>query len=108
VSAFFTALGGALIALLIRGAYPDMLYWTVGGDIMLICLIGGIKVFLGPVVGAVVFEILDGIINRFTVYWPLVLGIILILVLIFFREGITGLTYRPYRKTVTGLNDDNA
>lgn len=90
ISGFFTALSGSIAALLVRGAFPDMFYWTVSGEILVACLIGGIKVFLGPCVGASVYEIVDGVVNRFTVYWPMILGTILILVVLFFREGITG------------------
>jgi branched-chain amino acid transport system permease protein len=99
ISGFFTGLSGALIALLIRYATPEMFYWLVSGNILLICLIGGTKVFLGPVLGAVVFEVLDGLITRYTVYWPLVLGIFLIFVIIFFREGITGFILRRREMT---------
>jgi branched-chain amino acid transport system permease protein len=90
ISGFFTAFSGALMALLIRYATPEMFYWMTSGNILLMCLIGGIKVFLGPVLGTVVFEIVDGLVTRYTVYWSLVLGIFLILVVIFFHEGITG------------------
>lgn len=104
ISGFFVGLGGALITLLVRGAFPDAFFWSVAGNIVMVCLVGGLNSFLGPVVGAVAFELVDGLVMRFTVYWQVVLGTILIIVVIFFREGITGFIVDLMRKR-TQRND---
>jgi branched-chain amino acid transport system permease protein len=54
-------------------------------------ILGGSGVFLGPAVGAAVFFLLEQLITQFTESWMIVLGSILILVVLFFPKGITGL-----------------
>jgi len=47
--------------------------------------------FSGPIVGAAVFQVLHFIINRYTEYWPLVLGAILVLLVLAAPRGLVGL-----------------
>jgi branched-chain amino acid transport system permease protein len=47
--------------------------------------------FSGPIVGAAVFQILQFVINRYTEYWPLVLGAILVLLVLAAPRGLVGL-----------------
>jgi branched-chain amino acid transport system permease protein len=55
-----------------------------------VCLMGGIHNFLGPVVGSVVYILLDKVITSFTQYWPLVLGLVILALLLFLRGGVAG------------------
>jgi len=98
ISAFFAGLAGALNTLLTRYAYPDMLHWATSGDVVIICVLGGMKFFLGPVVGALAFVGLDRIVTKFTSYWPITLGGILIFIIIYAREGIVGVINEKWRK----------
>lgn len=90
LSAFFMGVGGALFAGFNSSVFPQFAYWTKSGEFLVIVLLGGMYNFIGPIVGAIVFVFLDKFITSFTVYWPLVLGIILILCTVFFRSGIVG------------------
>ena len=47
-------------------------------------LLGGMQTFLGPVVGALIFEILNAVVTANTRYYGLVLG----LVILFFALGV--------------------
>ena len=53
-------------------------------------LIGGPFSFLGPILGAVVYLGLKEIIVRFTEYWLLVFGLVLLACVLTFRSGIVG------------------
>src|SRR6266446_3094171 len=53
-------------------------------------LIGGPLSFLGPIVGAVVYLGLKEIIVRFTEYWLLVFGLVLLGTVLAFRGGLLG------------------
>ena len=53
-------------------------------------LIGGPLSFLGPIVGAVVYLGLKEIIVRFTEYWLLVFGLVLLATVLTFRGGLMG------------------
>ena len=59
-------------------------------EMLVVCLLGGVYHFLGPAVGSVVYMLLDKIITSYTEYWPLVLGLVIIGLLLFLRGGIVG------------------
>src|SRR5215467_5485858 len=52
VAGIFGGVGGMLISLFVSSAYPDFAYWTVSGEAVFMIMLGGISVFLGPLVGA--------------------------------------------------------
>lgn len=84
-------LAGTLFCFFNSMATPDYLHWTFSAKPALMTILGGSGVFLGPAVGAAVFFLLEQIITQFTQNWMIVLGSILILVVLFFPKGITGL-----------------
>ncbi len=88
IAGTFAGLSGSLMALFISGAYPDFVYWTKSAEPIFVVLIGGMKNFLGPVVGAVIFFFLEDRIKLFTDLWGLVLGVILIIFTMVTRAGI--------------------
>ena len=90
ISAFFSGLAGGLICLLNRCAYPQLLYFPVSGDALIMTLLGGVSFFFGPVVGAFVLVGLDKIVTNYTIYWPLALGSIILFIVLFLPGGIIG------------------
>jgi VIT1/CCC1 family predicted Fe2+/Mn2+ transporter len=60
------------------------------GHLMVVCLLGGIHNFFGPMVGSIVFIFLDKLITSFTQYWPFVLGVVVLALVLFLRGGIAG------------------
>jgi len=69
---------------------PEMMSWTRSGELIFMVVLGGAGSLFGPVLGAVVLIILEEQLSGATVYWPLVLGAILVAVVIFARGGIDG------------------
>jgi len=57
---------------------------------VLMTILGGAGYFLGPFFGAAVFVLLESWITDFTDAWMLVLGILLALMVMFFRRGVLG------------------
>jgi len=53
-------------------------------------LIGGPFSFSGPIVGAAVYLGLKELIVRFTEYWLLVFGLVLLVIVLGFRGGLVG------------------
>jgi len=91
LSAAFAGLAGALVAPFGRTASPELLFWTKSAEPVLMSLLGGIKVFLGPLVGVVVYLWLRDLISSYLVdYWMLVMGGVVIALVLFFRGGIAG------------------
>ena len=59
ISTFFTAVAGALYALLNNFADPSTLYYVISGDIVIMAVMGGMRSFWGPLLGAAVFVVLQ-------------------------------------------------
>ena len=93
ISAFFSGIAGSLFALLETSISPQVLFWSTSGEVILMGLLGGMHVFLGPVLGAILMVMLNTFITSYTEYWGLFLGITLILIVLFFPQGVGGLLY---------------
>ncbi|ROQ91143.1 branched-chain amino acid ABC transporter permease [Desulfosoma caldarium] len=83
-------LAGFLLCLFNRMAAPDMLHWSFSARPVLMTILGGAGTFWGPAVGSAIFFILEHWVTAFTENWMIVLGSLLILVVLFFPDGIWG------------------
>jgi branched-chain amino acid transport system permease protein len=90
ISCFFTALAGTLYALLNNFADPLALHYSLSGYFVVMTVIGGMRTFWGPIVGAAVFVMLQDYISSMTVNWMSFIGTIFILVVLFFPRGLLG------------------
>jgi len=91
VSAFFTGVAGAFVAPLYNVVAPDMAHWSTSAVPVIAAVIGGASYFLGPAAGAFVFLYLRWAISRsptLEAHWELVFGTVIILVLLYFKEGV--------------------
>lgn len=86
----FAGLAGALFAPFNRVANPDMVHWTQSAQPVLMTILGGAGYFLGPFAGAAIFVLLETWITTWTDHWMLFLGIVLAVLVLFFRRGILG------------------
>ena len=87
-------LAGALLANNTDFVSPAVMYWTRSGDLMVMVILGGMGSLFGPVVGAVVYLVLEELLSQITEYWALIMGPLLLLVVLFGRGGIMGLLGR--------------
>ncbi|MDQ2764559.1 MAG: branched-chain amino acid ABC transporter permease, partial [Pseudomonadota bacterium] len=94
ISCAFTALAGALYALLNNFADPMGLHYTLSGEIVIMAVMGGMRAFWGPLVGAAVFVVVQDYISSMTVNWMSFVGLIFVLVVLFFPRGILGMLQR--------------
>ena len=90
ISGIFTGLAGALWGPLNGLASPDVLVWTFSGEIVFMTVLGGFTTFVGPIIGAVAFTYLKTYAVGFTVYWQLLLGTVLLVLVLALPTGITG------------------
>ena len=81
---------GALFGIFNRGVFPDFAYWSKSAEVLIMAILGGIGSFWGPAIGAAALTLLNHQISSITQYWPLVLGLVLIVLLFVFPGGITG------------------
>jgi len=89
IAGTFGGLSGALMALFISGAYPDFTYWTKSAEPIFMILVGGMGSLLGPVIGAVIFNLLSAYITIYTHLYELVMGIILVVFILSLKKGLT-------------------
>lgn len=90
VAGALAGLAGALFALFNRIASPEMLHWAFSGKAVLMTILGGAGVFLGPVAGAAIFYVLEHFITAFTTNWMIFLGSILVVLVLLFPKGVMG------------------
>jgi branched-chain amino acid transport system permease protein len=91
ISCCFTALAGALYALLNNFADPMGLHYSLSGEIVIMAVMGGMRAFWGPLVGAALFVLLQDYISSMTVNWMSFVGLIFVLVVLFFPRGLLGM-----------------
>ena len=89
VSSFFGVAGG-LYAMLNLGAYTAYLNVLISEEGLIMCIVGGMYCFWGPSIGAVLITIITVYIAGLTVYYKMILGIVLIVAIIFFPNGLLG------------------
>ena len=73
---------------------PAVMYWTRSGDLMVMVILGGMGTLFGPVIGAVVYLVLEELLSQVTEYWAIIMGPLLLLIVLFGRGGIMGLLGR--------------
>jgi branched-chain amino acid transport system permease protein len=90
-------LAGALLANNTDFISPAVMYWTRSGDLMVMVVLGGMGSLFGPVIGAIVFLLLEEFLSQITEYWALIMGPLLLLIVLFGRGGIMGVLGRLQR-----------
>ncbi|NYT39045.1 branched-chain amino acid ABC transporter permease [Allopusillimonas soli] len=90
IAGAFAGLAGGLMAPFLRIASPELVHWSMSAEPVLMTILGGSGYFLGPFFGAGMFVLLETWITSVTQAWMLVLGIILALMVMFFRRGLLG------------------
>jgi branched-chain amino acid transport system permease protein len=94
ISGIFTGLAGALWVPLNGLTTPDILHWTFSGKIVFFTVLGGFQTFFGPIIGAVIYNYLETYAVGHTVYWQMVLGIVLVVLVLALPAGIVGTANR--------------
>ncbi len=87
-------LAGAVFAFSSGNVFPGWLNWTASATPIVMAVLGGFRTFIGPVVGAAVYVMLEVVISGKTEYWPLFMGTIIVALVLLMPEGIMGITSR--------------
>jgi len=98
VSGVFTGLAGALWVPLNGLTTPDIMHWTFSGEIVFMTVLGGFRSFTGPIIGAIVFNYLKTYAVGYTVYWQLLLGVVLVALVLSLPTGIVGTAERLWAR----------
>ena len=91
IAAAYGALGGVIVAIPVGLADPSLAYWVQSGNLVFMLLLGGYTNFFGPVLGAIVFIFFQDQLMSYTEYWRLTFGVVLVIIVIFFPDGMMGI-----------------
>ena len=94
ISGAYSGLAGALWVPLNGLTTPDILHWTFSGKIVFFTVLGGFQTFFGPIIGAVIYNYLETYAVGHTVYWQMVLGIVLVVLVLALPAGVVGTAIR--------------
>lgn len=91
ISAMFSGIAGGLQVISNEAANYVLLDAHLSATVVLNTYIGGVKVFLGPALGASLMTFFGYAISDLTQSWLLYQGILFVLVMMFMPEGLAGL-----------------
>ncbi|HEY4404003.1 MAG TPA: branched-chain amino acid ABC transporter permease [Xanthobacteraceae bacterium] len=94
ISAAFISLAGTLYAYLDNFVDPRAFHWQQSGDFVIMAVLGGMRSFWGPLIGAAIFVVLQDKLSSFTDNWMSLIGVFFVLVVVFFPTGVLGILRR--------------
>ncbi len=94
ISCAFMSMAGTLYALLNNFADPKGLHYTQSGDFVIMAVLGGMRSFWGPLLGAAVFVVLQDYLSSVTTNWQSLIGLMFVVVVLFFPRGLLGFLLR--------------
>jgi branched-chain amino acid transport system permease protein len=94
ISCLFVSLAGTLYALINNFADPHDLRWDQSGDFVIMAVLGGMRSFWGPLIGAAIFVVLQDYVSSQTENWMSFIGLFFVLVVLFFPRGVLGIIAR--------------
>jgi branched-chain amino acid transport system permease protein len=101
MSALGCVLAGMLLANLTKFVAPSYMSWTVSGELIVMCVLGGLGTLVGPIVGAVALLLLEELLTsvKFGVgwldqllnqHWLAVVGLFIVAVVLVLKQGLYG------------------
>lgn len=98
ISCLFVSAAGTLYALLNNFTDPRALRWDLSGNFVIMAVLGGMRSFWGPLIGAAVFVVLQDYVSSQTENWMSFIGLFFVLVVLFFPRGVLGVIKRQVAK----------
>jgi branched-chain amino acid transport system permease protein len=100
VAAFFAGVAGELFVYLNGFVSPSALSVTVSAQVLIMVLVGAAGTLFGPMLGAVVFVLLQYVVSTYTERWLFVIGIMYLVIALYAPQGaLTFLWVRLRRRT---------
>lgn len=96
VASAFAGLAGGVFAFSKGSLSADVIGVSRSIDALVMVILGGTQSIFGPLAGAAVFNWLQDNVMRYTEFWRGLLGVMIILITLFFPNGVVGLL-RPFR-----------
>jgi branched-chain amino acid transport system permease protein len=94
IAAIFAGLAGALFAPFRGFASPEVMFWVFSGQGLMMVVMGGIGTLVGPILGAMVFILIQEVLSSYTEHWMIFTGLVFVLIVIFLPGGLVGTARR--------------
>jgi branched-chain amino acid transport system permease protein len=98
LSATLAGMAGATKAIVFQLASLTDVYWTMSGEVVLMTLLGGMGTVFGPILGAAVIVTMQNYLATFGDWVTIGQGIIFVVAVMLFREGIVGVIAKWIRR----------
>jgi branched-chain amino acid transport system ATP-binding protein len=105
MSAGLTGLAGSLLLFNNRMTSADPISVAFSGELLAMVVIGGMRSFLGPALGALFFVIFRDYLSSITPNWLFWFGLLFVAFIVFSPTGLVGVgerLLRPFRKQAAG------
>jgi len=97
ISGSVAGLAGGLSVLNHRFASAEMLSVHFSGELLAMVLIGGMRSFAGPIIGAVFFLLFREYLSQYTENWLLYFGLVFVSFVLFSPSGLVGIGQKVLR-----------
>ncbi|TAJ77788.1 MAG: branched-chain amino acid ABC transporter permease [Sphingobium sp.] len=97
ISAVYASISGSLLALQNKFITPDVAGFMHSIEMVTMAVLGGVGSVLGAIFGAGILTLLPQVLTVFAEYEQMVLGLVMMLVMIFLREGLLPSILRKIR-----------
>ncbi len=104
IAAAIAGLAGAIWVPFYRSVAPSYLTWIKSGEPVMAAILGGPSLFYGPVLGMFIMTFFHSWVLGFTVYWPVVMGTLILIIIFFLPGGILGFIQEKVNQRKEGRN----
>ncbi len=98
IAAAFAGLAGALWSPFYRSIAPFSLMWIKSGEPVMAAILGGSSIFFGPILGMFIMTFFHAWVLGFTIYWPVVMGALILIIIFLLPGGILGLAQEKWQE----------
>jgi branched-chain amino acid transport system permease protein len=70
------------------------MFWVFSGQGLMMVIMGGIGTLVGPILGAMLFILIQEVLSSYTEHWMIFTGVVFVLIVIFLPGGLVGTARR--------------
>lgn len=90
IAGLICGLAGVLYVVYQQQVDPVLLNWTESGEPVLMAVLGGMGLYLGPAIGSFIYIALEQWVGALTPQWPLLVGLVVLVLVIVYPRGFGG------------------
>jgi branched-chain amino acid transport system permease protein len=103
LSGFFAGISGGLSAINFEIVSAENVSAVRSGSVLLFSFIGGIGLFFGPMIGAIIAVLSFAVLSEITRAWQLYLGIFFVMMILYAPFGVSGMIMLNLKVAFSGL-----